>query len=421
MTHDKKGEHLGGFMRFLFQLLVSLTVLTACSDLSVFTPPPRVSNLAGVSSVEIDEDGKLALSWTLKSGSIQGRKYDAYLLELKPDDTQYVFSDEKIQIAPLTSESIKVPLEESPLKIGTLAASASELSLSLPEILKPDRKYLLQLVEKRGIARGEQTVLLLKVDFKTDVPGSARTSADKITITWTSVPGANNYEVYADEKMTLLLGKSSSNELTLDKQAATSYKTFFVRPLRGILASKDVFRIELSDSDARIVNVKSTKADGLYTINQILDFEVTFSQAVSVFGDAALVLRMDNVSQKADYFSGSGSTTLKFRYKIKAGDDTSELDNETVLDGAFTDASGLAIAAAVPPVGAGATLAENSSISIDATEPTHHLPFLGLTLLRLPAEPSTYPGVQALTFTSTNTQSNSAVAPIVLPLAKAKP
>lgn len=57
-----------------------------------------------------------------------------------------------------------------------------------------------------------------------------------------------------------------------------------------------------------------------YAIGATLEFTVEFSSAVSVTGTPQLGLTIGSVTRQASYSSGSGTTDLKFRYLVAAGD-----------------------------------------------------------------------------------------------------
>ena len=70
-----------------------------------------------------------------------------------------------------------------------------------------------------------------------------------------------------------------------------------------------------------------------YRIDDTVEIDVTFSEAVTVTGRPTLVLDVGGNSRKAGYVSGSGSAVLRFEYTVAAGD----LDT----DGLAVKASGL--------------------------------------------------------------------------------
>ncbi|MCY4644398.1 MAG: hypothetical protein OXB88_07245 [Bacteriovoracales bacterium] len=89
--------------------------------------------------------------------------------------------------------------------------------------------------------------------------------------------------------------------------------------------------------------------DAIYYAGGFLDFEVTYNENVVVTGVPRLTLQIGEngttaVTKYATYLSGSGTSTLSFRYTVASGDEDADgLEMETTIDldsGAITDASG---------------------------------------------------------------------------------
>lgn len=273
--------------------------------------------------------------------------------------------------APLMTEELVVPYADSPYQKGQLVATEKELKTIVEDILKPDRKYVLQLVEKRKVPKKDSKVFLIQVDFETDLPTSAALADDgSIRVNWTAVAGANRYEVYADEDLTILIGKSNSNELSIPISQGKLFQDFYVRPMRGDLGSKDLLHIALDQSSVKAERVSSTNADGRYTVGSVLEFVVDFTDVVTVFGDTSLPLITEGGTRTADYVSDGGSKSLLFRYTVKAGDVSIKLKTAAVLVGAYSDKSGLSVPGALPLIGTGTSLEELKALAIDTKAPT---------------------------------------------------
>ena len=75
-------------------------------------------------------------------------------------------------------------------------------------------------------------------------------------------------------------------------------------------------------------------SNGYYDVGEKVDIYVEFDDVVNVSGsDLELELKSDSIGsqlQNADYESGSGSTTLKFIYIVKNGDNGADIDVEQV-------------------------------------------------------------------------------------------
>ncbi len=83
-----------------------------------------------------------------------------------------------------------------------------------------------------------------------------------------------------------------------------------------------------------------------YTVGSSLDFSVSFSEAITVTGTPRLAITIGSTTVGANYISGSGTSTLVFRYTIKAGDQDSDgitvgalsLNGGTIKNAAGNDA-----------------------------------------------------------------------------------
>ncbi len=77
-------------------------------------------------------------------------------------------------------------------------------------------------------------------------------------------------------------------------------------------------------------------APGTYIVGQNLDFTVVFSEAVAVTGTPRLVLTIGSTTRYATYLSGSGTSTLVFRYTVQSGD----LDSDGIAVASPIDLNG---------------------------------------------------------------------------------
>jgi hypothetical protein len=93
-------------------------------------------------------------------------------------------------------------------------------------------------------------------------------------------------------------------------------------------------------------------ADKTYIVGENLDFSLTFDKAITVTGTPLLPLTVGSSAVNANYISGTGTTTLVFRYTVQAGD---------------LDSDGIAVASAL--VLNGSTLAEISENSASLSVP----------------------------------------------------
>ncbi|MES2942488.1 MAG: FG-GAP-like repeat-containing protein [Pseudomonadota bacterium] len=119
--------------------------------------------------------------------------------------------------------------------------------------------------------------------------------------------------------------------------------------------------------------VNSTTANGTYRVGSVINLTVSFNENVIVKtsdGLPTLALETGAIDRFATYVSGSGTNTLTFRYTVKAGDSSADLDftstSALVLNGGtIQDAAGnnAVLTLAVP--GATDSLAANAALVID--------------------------------------------------------
>jgi hypothetical protein len=92
----------------------------------------------------------------------------------------------------------------------------------------------------------------------------------------------------------------------------------------------------LVDGVAPTITSVTGPAAGTYIVGQHLDFTVVFSEAVVVTGTPRLVLTIGSTTQYATYLSGTGTSTLVFRYTVQAGD----LDSDGIAVASPIDLNG---------------------------------------------------------------------------------
>jgi len=129
------------------------------------------------------------------------------------------------------------------------------------------------------------------------------------------------------------------------------------------------------DTTAPSVQSATGPASATYVPGQFLSFALTFNEAVTVTGTPRLTLTIGSTTRYADYLSGTGTSTLNFRYTVQAGD---------------ADADGIAVASPIDLNGGtigdvatnAATLtfsAPNTSGVLVVTEcPTNYVPIQAL-------------------------------------------
>jgi hypothetical protein len=126
----------------------------------------------------------------------------------------------------------------------------------------------------------------------------------------------------------------------------------------------------LVDGVAPTITSVTGPAAGTYIVGQNLDFTVQFSEAVVVNtagGTPRLVLTIGSTTRYATYLSGSGTSTLVFRYTVQSGDlDSDGIAVASPIDlngGTIKDTNGNdAVLTFTPP--------DTSGVLVDGVAPT---------------------------------------------------
>ena len=142
---------------------------------------------------------------------------------------------------------------------------------------------------------------------------------------------------------------------------------------QGGLTFEQIFVVTVIDNITPVVTSVSGPAFGTYSIGNTLDFTVNATRpliVVTTGGMPRLSLDIGGLTRSATYLSGSGSTSLVFRYVIQAGDNdldgigvnSLELNGGTIQDGdgnnlnpalnGVTDTSGVLVDTLPPTVSA---------------------------------------------------------------------
>ncbi len=124
-----------------------------------------------------------------------------------------------------------------------------------------------------------------------------------------------------------------------------------------------------------ISNVNSVTANGTYKTGDAISIQVNLSEAVTVTGTPQLTLETGTTDQVIDYASGSGTSTLTFTYTVQAGDESTDLDYQSISalalnGGTIKDAAGNSATLTLAATGAANSLGNNKAIVIDGIAPT---------------------------------------------------
>ncbi|HYE86990.1 MAG TPA: Ig-like domain-containing protein [Vicinamibacterales bacterium] len=134
--------------------------------------------------------------------------------------------------------------------------------------------------------------------------------------------------------------------------------------------------VNVDGTQAQVLNVTATTANGGYKAGDSVSITITFSQAVTVTTAGGTPTLALNSGGSANYASGSGSTTLVFNYTVGAGQNSADLDytatSALALNGGTINDSGSGQAAilTLAAPGAAGSLGANKAIVIDTTAPT---------------------------------------------------
>ncbi|RWU06135.1 MBG domain-containing protein [Pedobacter chitinilyticus] len=122
---------------------------------------------------------------------------------------------------------------------------------------------------------------------------------------------------------------------------------------------------------AGVSGVTASTANGTYKIGDVIDVQVNFHMPVTVTGTPQLAL---NAGANAVYNSGTGTSSLVFKYTVASGNQTADLDytSTTALalaGGTIKDALNNSATLTLPAPGAAGSLGANKSIVIDGIAP----------------------------------------------------
>lgn len=123
-----------------------------------------------------------------------------------------------------------------------------------------------------------------------------------------------------------------------------------------------------------ITNVTSNKANGAYTVGEVIDIRITFSENVTVTGTPLLALNT-TPTRTASYVSGSTTSTLVFNYTVQASDTASDLNyvatnSLTITSASIKDAATNNAVLTLPGIASAGSLGTNKDIVIDTTPPS---------------------------------------------------
>ncbi len=158
---------------------------------------------------------------------------------------------------------------------------------------------------------------------------------------------------------------SGWNDLPCNHGSISTYIVEYGAPGNLPNIASDTLDITLSAdiTPPTITNVTSDKADGYYKADEVIDIDVTFSEAVTSTGNVTITLETGDTDRTCT-FSISNSTTGTCNYTVQAGDTSSDLTVSSI-SGTIADGASNAMSNFVPST----NLATNKAIVIDTTAP----------------------------------------------------
>ncbi|MFN5062579.1 MAG: Ig-like domain-containing protein [Pseudomonadota bacterium] len=141
--------------------------------------------------------------------------------------------------------------------------------------------------------------------------------------------------------------------------------------------SSDTLSRFYDSTPPEVRSVRSSTPNGYYRAGELITIEVVFSEPIYVTGSPSLILATDtNIinTTTATYLTGEGTNTLQFRYTVRAGDNSADLDYQAInsLQLSSSTIKDLATNSAVvllPIPGSSQSLAGQNQIVIDTQAP----------------------------------------------------
>lgn len=217
--------------------------------------------------------------------------------------------------------------------------------------------------DKANGTYGPGEVIDIDVNFSEEVTSTGNvtvtleTGSTDRTCTFTvtnSTTGTCNYTVQAGDTSSDLTVSSISG--TIADQANNSMSSFTIGT--NLAANK---ALVLKTTAPTITSVSSDKANGTYTEGEVIDIDVTFSEAVTTTGNLTVTLETGTVDRTCT-FSVLNSTTGTCNYTVQGGDASSDLTVSSI-SGTVADQYGNALVNFTPST----NLAVNKALVIDTT------------------------------------------------------
>ena len=151
-----------------------------------------------------------------------------------------------------------------------------------------------------------------------------------LTVSWNAVSGASGYKVQwksGSEMYNTSSRQATTTATTYTITGLTVGTTYTVRVIATHLnapdgaASAERDGIPWQQAAVNGVTIASTPAaSDTYGLGERIEVQVQFTAAVVVRGAPQLALAIDTQTRQADYASGTGTTSISFRYVVAATD-----------------------------------------------------------------------------------------------------
>ncbi len=202
---------------------------------------------------------------------------------------------------------------------------------------------------------------------------ASSTTSSAATVTWTTDESSTSKVAYGTAAGTYTVSTSSSSMVTshsiglTELSASTQYYYVVVSAdSLGNTSTSSEKRLLTDVVDVTaptVTSVSSDKTNGSYTTGEVIDIDVTFSEAVTSTGSVTVTLETGTTDRTCT-FTVSNSSTATCDYTVQSGDASSDLTISSI-SGTIADSSSNAMANFVPTT----NLAANKALVIDAVGP----------------------------------------------------
>jgi peptidoglycan hydrolase-like protein with peptidoglycan-binding domain len=136
------------------------------------------------------------------------------------------------------------------------------------------------------------------------------------------------------------------------------------RDAAGNEATSPAITVTVDNAPPTVLSASSSKAAGAYTVGEVIDIDIQFSEAVTSTGNVTVTLET-GATDRTCTFSISAATYGTCNYTVQAGDTSSDLDVISV-SGTVRDVAGNPLTNTTPA----SNLAANEALVIDTTAPS---------------------------------------------------